>query len=693
MSQQELKNFIPLKLYSNGSILYSVNTIDSIVKFLKQNNFTAGALVDLHNVFLAVDFYKKMKKAGMKPIIGCGFTINQAKAITIICKNKDGWKNLLNLIYTSYKNNNDSPFLKLEDLKNVNGLCCLVGSPYSFSSIEEHEYIDLTLNLQKVFKSNLYIERHPNFFYISDLLHSLLDNSKILACTDCFYIQNEEKLLNNILIANSLKKKIEDIQDHFLVKNNFKYCDISNLEPEYLQNTIDLANEIEDLNLLSDPMLPEFGVDKPIKELRNICLNRLKELNLSDNYLHRLEHELNVIDEAGFASYFLIVSDMIRFARSKNMMIGECRGCLSSSVDIFLANGSIKKINKVLIGDRVIGSDGLPHTVTNCFMYNNHDNMYNIVTYYGNKEGVTTTPDHKILTLEGWKEAQHITKKDYIFTPKIKLEHNKVCTNPYLFGLFTGDGWVRENRKNEVNIIYNTRNIYSLIKTCIDLSKSNIRYSIYFRKAENTYTLNILSKPVYDTILENFEDYCKVRRSEHKHIPQGILHCQEDQIKEFLVGYADSDGHKISEDRQSYCTKSKRLAAEVKFLHNILNIPCYIGKTANRIEYKVESSKKPKYAIITDTGMYLKVKNIKISDPELYVYDIEVSDCHNYLTMGGIVHNSVGGALTAYLSQITNIDPLKHDLIFERFYNSSRNYEEHISFEELDYVEYKNSNI
>lgn len=693
MLQQESKNFIPLKIYSNGSILHSVNTIDSIVNFLKTNGFNAGALVDLHNVFLAIDFYKKMKKKGLKPIIGCGLTINTARAITLICKNKDGWKNLLNLIHISYANNSDNPYLKLSDLKHVNGLYCLIGSPYSFDSIEEHEYIDLALNLQKVFKTNLYIERHPNFLYISDLLHSLLDHSKILACSDCFYLQDSEKILNNILIANNLKKKVEELNNHFLIKNNFKYVDISHLEKEYLQNTIDLANEIEDLDLLSEPNLPEFGVDCPISELRKICLERLKELNLSQEYLSRLEHELNVIDEAGFASYFLIVSDMIRFARSKHMMIGECRGCLSSSVDIFLANGSTKKINKILVGDKVIGSDGLTHTVTNCFMYNNHDNMINIKTYYGNKTGITVTPDHKILTSEGWKEAKDITKQDYIFIPKIKFSHKKVCSDPYLFGLFTGDGWVREKRKNEVNIIYNTRNIYSLIKTCISLHQSNIRYSIYFRKEENTYTLNILSDKVYETILKHFDDYCRIRQSEYKHIPKDILKCSTNQIEEFLCGYADSDGHKISSSRQSYCTKSKRLATEVKFLHHILNIPCYFGKTANRTEYKVESCKEPKHAIIRKNGMYVQVREISITDPEMYVYDIEVEGSHDYLTLGGIVHNSVGGSLTAYLSQITNIDPLKHDLIFERFYNSSRNYEEHISFEESDYVAYKNSNI
>ena len=694
MQSTNSKNFTPLKLYSHGSILTSINKIDKLVKLVKDNGFKSAALVDLENVFMAVDFYKAMKKAGLKAIIGCGLTVGKVRAITFIAKNKTGWKNLLKLIHQSYINNVDSPYIKISDI-NPEGLACLVGSPYSWHSVEEHEYIDAYLSLANLFKNDIYVEVHPNYRYIAELLDSM-NHANYVSCCDVFYIKDEDKVLNDILIATKLKKKINDpeVQDHFLVKNSFKYQDISNLESTDCSTK--LADSIEDLNLLQEPQLPKFSNGDVDKELEEICYKRLKELDLSEEHEKRLKHELDVIKDAGFSSYFLIVQDIIRYAKSQNMMIGGSRGCLGSDTNVFLDDGRVKRINRVNIGDRVICADGSSQKVLDLFMYKNYDPMYKIVSYYGDSVGLRVTPEHQVLTKGGYKRADQLTKKDMVFFPKISARKNMEYDlddykRAYLLGLFAGDGWIRSDRNSAAYIVFGLKDIMPLTKACNFLNHWGYKYTIQFNQEDNIYTVSILSPEVYNFFREAFHKYDY--SSHTKHVPNHIL-SNTKLAKEFLVGYNNADGTN-EVNGLKYTTVSKDLAYQVRFLHHMLNIPATtsIYETDKRKEYYVRSKSKPKYAEVTDNGFFAKIKSIEVEEPDMYVYDIEVENQRNYLTTNGIVHNSVGGAITSYLSRITDIDPLQYGLIFERFYNSSRNFESHISFEEIDYVKYKNQNI
>lgn len=695
MQSNKSNNFIPWKLYSHGSLLTSINKIDTIVKHLKDSGVKAGALVDLENVFLAVQFYKAMKKNGMRPIIGCGFTVKNAKAITMIAKNKAGWETLLSLIHKSYLNDPNAPYLNLKDI-DPSGLVCLVGSPYSWYSVEEHDYIDLYISLAELFKNDIYVEVHPDYQFIADILESLY-NAKRLACADAFYFEDDEKILNEILIATKLKKKFNDkeIREHFLVVNNFKYRDVSDLIKD--DSSEELLAKLEDIDLLGPPLLPEFKSGNPDEELRKICEDNLQKLNLSDDHHKRLHHELDVIKEADLSSYFLIVQDIIKFAKSKGMMVGGCRGCLGSDTNVFLHNGRVKKINKINIGDKVICDDGSSQRVKNVFMYKNYDPMYKIVTYYGDTNGLTVTPEHKILTKEGWKEASKLTKSDMIFYPKIKGRNESVeyeldvYKQAYLLGLFAGDGWIRSDRESAAYIIFGLKDILSLTKTCNFLSSLNYKYSIQYVKDDNVYIVSILSNDAYLFFRNQFKDYEYSSRT--KHVPSSIIENTK-LVSEFLTGYDDSDGTPETNGKK-YTTVSKRLAYEARFLHHMINVPATIStyKRDQKNEYYVRSKKDARFVEIVENGYYARVRKIDILEPEMYVYDIEVENKHNYLTTNGIVHNSVGGAMTAYLSGITDIDPLEYGLIFERFYNSSRNFEPHISFKESDYVEFKNQNI
>lgn len=117
---------------------------------------------------------------------------------------------------------------------------------------------------------------------------------------------------------------------------------------------------------------------------------------------------------------------------------------------------------------------------------------------------------------------------------------------------------------------------------------------------------------------------------------------------------------------------------------NILGHPCstsYSEKTDKRngkesVEYVmsiprwdfVESS----YCVKLKDGYWSRIREIEEVESTGHVYDLQVSNNHNYLTDSGLVHNSAAGCLASYLLGVTKVDPIKYDLIFERFYNPER---------------------
>jgi hypothetical protein len=306
------------------------------------------------------------------------------------------------------------------------------------------------------------------------------------------------------------------------------------------------------------------------------------------------------------------------------------------------------------------------------------------------------TPDHKILTKDGWKEAKDLTKKDMIFYPKIQDRSTGIRSlgtfkQAYLMGLFAGDGWIRRDRTNAAYIIFGLKDIMSLTKACNFISSFGYKYTIQYNKEDNVYVVSILDSDAYNFFRTHFDKYDYCCRT--KHVPESII-SNTKLVPEFLTGYCDSDGNDEPVGKK-YTTTSKNLAYQVRFLHHMVNSPATISTYLRdgKKEYYVRSKSNARFFKVVENGYYARIRKLETLEPDMYVYDMEVENKHNYLTTNGIVHNSVGGSITSYLSGITDIDPLQYGLIFERFYNSSRNFEPHITFKEDDYVEFKNKNI
>lgn len=307
--------YIPLYNKSNYSLLSSTLTIDSIIKYALDNSLPSIAITD-ENLFGAMEFIKKCKQNSIKPIIGLEVKLKDY-VIILFAKNYNGYKELLkvstiqsegliNISDISKYNNNCIaviPFVYIDRFTEISSIFtdCYIGYK---NKKEEKESLIISKNIV-FFPLNLY--QNPSEESILGYLYRIRDGKTIL--DECEY----------------------DIKDHNINKNDI-YSLTTN---QGLINT----TLISDKCIIEFPeaknLLPIFDCDDPKKYLFELCKAGLKkrlQSEIPDSYKDRLSYELNVINNMGFANYFLIVYDFIKFAKKNKILVGPGRGSAAGSL-------------------------------------------------------------------------------------------------------------------------------------------------------------------------------------------------------------------------------------------------------------------------------------------------------------------------------------------------------------------------
>lgn len=158
--------------------------------------------------------------------------------------------------------------------------------------------------------------------------------------------------------------------------------------------------------------------------LKHVCQEGLKEKGkTSKDYLDRLNYELSVINNMGFPDYFLIVWDIMKFCHDNDIPVGPARGCASRDEKVQLANGTIKKIQEVMIGDIVIGHDEIPRKVIDTLQYDCNEDL--VTLEVESNKSLTMTKDHKVYAIKKedfdkgirepqWYAMDDLDENDYI---------------------------------------------------------------------------------------------------------------------------------------------------------------------------------------------------------------------------------------------------------------------------------------
>ena len=398
MDKNLIKQFNHFKIHSQYSICQGAIKIDDLKHYCKINKVPAIGLSDSSNLCGALEFAENISKVGTQPIIGTQinfFFKENLGFLPLIANNIEGYKKIVNLSSKSYLENNSmsDPHCKIDDLfDNRGGFTLLTGTINGlFGKLLakgfETEIHELFIKFRDHFKDNFYIEiqRH-NDENEKEFENFLLKKSKeleipLIASHEVFYLNQEMYEAHDALLCIGEKTYVAE-------KNRLKYSNQHYLKsseemkiifqdlPEALENNYNFPYRCSYKPNLSIPILPNIksnenlSVDEELNELALKGLeNKYKEFVFKKNekqeneksyeiYHKRLLHELNIIKSMKYSGYFLIVSDYIKWAKSKNIPVGPGRGSGAGSLVAWcLSITNIDPIKFGLIFERFLNPD------------------------------------------------------------------------------------------------------------------------------------------------------------------------------------------------------------------------------------------------------------------------------------------------------------------------------------------------
>lgn len=367
------KHFTHLHLHTEFSLLDGAIGLDKLIDFAKQHSFKALAITDHGNIFGAVKFFQKCKKAGIKPILGMEayFTpdasVKSAEKkyhhLILLVQNEQGYKNLCKLIAFSYqKGFYFKPRIDYAILeKHAEGLiattACLGGHIPSLlmeNNIEEAEQrIDW---FKTVFgPDRFYFEVQPEEQEEQKKLNTLLyewsakKHVPLVAAGDCHYLLAEDHEAHEVMLSIQTQHKLSD-PDRFTfgdvrayVKTQEEMLALFTQHEDAVWNSGRIADMCEFDFQTGKLFFPHFEIpehqtpESYFKFLAQEGLNTLitqQRINKENQALYqdRLDEEVNLITSMGFVGYFLVVSDFIRWARRTGIPVGPGRGSAAGSL-------------------------------------------------------------------------------------------------------------------------------------------------------------------------------------------------------------------------------------------------------------------------------------------------------------------------------------------------------------------------
>ncbi len=366
------KEFNNIKIHTQYSICEGAIKIDELANYCKLNKIKAIGLADSFNLCGALEFAEKISKVGTQPIIGTQINFlhnNNIGKITLYATSELGYKNLTKLSSLSFLRNESShdPHCKIEELiSNNKDLILLTGNHNNFFgklfySNKLNHLEKIISELKLAFENRLYLEiqRHGEVKekafenYLLKLSNKL--NLPIIAGQEVYYLVPAMSEAHDALICIGEKRFVED-------KNRFKYSDQHYIKttqeinklyediPEALENNYNFPLRFNFKPKKSKPILPSISNRKDISvegelmsqakqglenRLSNFIYKKNKTKSTSEIhkiYNDRLIHELEIINSMNYSSYFLIVSDYIKWAKKNSIPVGPGRGSGAGSL-------------------------------------------------------------------------------------------------------------------------------------------------------------------------------------------------------------------------------------------------------------------------------------------------------------------------------------------------------------------------
>ena len=359
--------FIHLRTHSAYSLSHGAIQISELIDLAVNDLQPAIAVTDINNMFGALEFSETAFEKGIQPIIGSQVTIedkNGTGEVVLLAKNNRGYQNLIQIVSSVHLESNSTkgPSVKQTIFKSMNeGLIVLTGgieNGYIPSAIN-HGQLELAEDrlefLNSYFKDNLYIELQRHGLTEQKVVEKKLiewalnKNIPLVATNDVCFEDPSMKEAHDVLLCIDAGKTISNPDRPSMTENHYFKTTVEMVSlfkdiPEAINNTRTIAQRCFVRSPSSKPLLPTFPSLDGRDEKEELVLNskrglkaKILEINSiykidEQVYFSRLDMELKIICKMGFSGYYLIVSDVISWAKSQNIPVGPGRGSGAGSI-------------------------------------------------------------------------------------------------------------------------------------------------------------------------------------------------------------------------------------------------------------------------------------------------------------------------------------------------------------------------
>lgn len=365
-----MADFTHLHVHTEYSLLDGASNINKLLKKTADLGMKSLAITDHGNMYGVLSFTKAAREHGIKPIIGCEMYVADGSRfdkkgredrsgyhLILLAKNLEGYKNLSRLCSKGqlegfyYTPRVDKELLKEYKEGLIASSACVGGEipaaivNHGIEKAEQilQEYLD-------IYGEDFYLElmRHgwPEQDIVNDGILKLSKkyNVKVIATNDVHYIEKEDAKAHDILICLQTSKDYDDpdrmrYSGKEYLKSPDEMAELFNDVPEALSNTMEVADKIEDFEIRTkNVLLPGFplpdGFESEDEYLKHLTIEgaEKKYKEVTEEVEKRIDLELGIIKDMGFAGYFLIVQDFINEAKKIDVAVGPGRGSAAGSI-------------------------------------------------------------------------------------------------------------------------------------------------------------------------------------------------------------------------------------------------------------------------------------------------------------------------------------------------------------------------
>lgn len=363
-------NFVHLHVHTEYSLLDGACRIKPLVAAARSLGMPALAITDHGAMYGVIDFYKECHDAGIKPILGCEVYCavnsrfdrephkdNIIYHLVLLAKNLEGYQNLLKLVSAAHLEGfYYKPRIDWELLENHHqGLIALSGCvqgeiPQLLLNNQYRQALELAGRFRDIFgEENFFLEMQNHGLREQQYVNKdLLDLSRrlgvpVVATNDVHYIEQSHAYHHDILLCIQTGRTMADESRMRFDNNEFYFKSREQMEKSFpglgeaLDNTLRIAEmcnlefSFGELHLPDYDVPPGYDVDT---YLEHLCREGIKQRygTIDGRIKERLDYELSIIRKMGYSGYFLIVWDMVHFARSRGIYVGPGRGSAAGSL-------------------------------------------------------------------------------------------------------------------------------------------------------------------------------------------------------------------------------------------------------------------------------------------------------------------------------------------------------------------------